>query len=183
MTYAPHTYITIADADELLGYVVPSQIIADWRNGEVLDALKTQALYDASYLFDSLDWVGFREEPKQAYAFPRVGLPGEYDGDRRNALKGSTVGTVNGVLPYPVGVALAITAAHFADNYRNGSNDADGLLGKGFKTVEVGSMKVELTPSSADEAYGKLPDLAELYLKAYLRSSKSGRGVKEVRFV
>ena len=95
MTYTPHSYITIADSDELLGYIIPSQVTADWIDGTVVDALKTQALYDASYYFDSLQWVGFREEHDQAYAFPRIGLPGEYDGDRRDALKGSSVGTVN----------------------------------------------------------------------------------------
>lgn len=181
MSSTPHSYITIADSDELLGYIIPSQITADWIEGTVVDALKTQALCDASYYFDSLQWVGFREEHNQSYAFPRIGLPGQFDGDRREALKGSRVGTVNGILPYPVGIGLAVTAAHFADKYLNKSTDPDELLGMGFKTVEVGSLKVEML--GQNEAYSKLPDTAELYLKAYLRSSKSGRGIREVRFI
>ena len=181
MTYNPHAYITIADANELLGYTIPSAVTAAWINGDVVDGVKTQALYDASYYFDSLPWVGFKEEYDQAYAFPRIGLPGEYDGDRRDALKGSTVGTVNGILPYPVGVALALTAAHFADKYLNNSTDPDALLAMGFKTIEVGSMKVEVIGQS--EARQKLPDSAEIYLAAYLRRSPNGRGVREVRFI
>lgn len=181
MTYTPHTYITIANADELLGYTIPSAINSAWINGDVSDAVKTQALYDASYYFDSLPWVGFKEETAQAYAFPRIGLPGDLDSNSRDALRGSVVESVNGVLPYPVGVALALTAAHFADKYLNNSTDPDALLGLGLKTIEVGSMKVEVMGQS--EAREKLPDGAELYLAAYLRRSPNGRGMREVRFI
>lgn len=181
MTYTPHAYITIADADELLGYTIPSSESSAWIDGTVTDEIKTQALYDASYYFDSLPWVGFKEEPNQSYAFPRVGLPGQYDGDRRDELKGSSVGVVNGILPYPVGIALALTAAHFADRYLNKSADPDDLLGMGLKTIEVGSMKMEVM--GQNEARQKLPDAAEIYLAAYLRRSPNGRGLREVRFI
>lgn len=181
MSYTPHQYITIADSNELLGYVIPSAITAAWLNGDVDDSLKTQVITDASYYFDSLPWVGFKEQHDQAYAFPRIGLPGEYDGDSRNALRGSTIGTVNGILPYPVGVALAVTAAHFADRYLNDSTDPDDLMGMGFKSVEVGSMKVELV--AHDEAKSRLPDVAEMYLKSYLRTLGSGKGMREIRLI
>lgn len=181
MVYTPHTYITIADANELLGYTMPSSVNAAWLDGSIPDDLKTKALTDASYYFDSLPWVGFKEEVNQSYAFPRVGLPGQYDGDRRDELIGSSVEVVNGKLPYPVGVALALTAAHFASQYLNQATDEDELLSMGLKVIEVGSMKVEVMAQS--EAKAKIPNAAMIYLAAYLRNSPNGRGLREVRFI
>lgn len=181
MAYTPHTYITITDADELLGYVMPSPAVNDWVNDTVTTDIKTRALYDASYYFDSLPWVGFKEEVDQPYAFPRVGLPGQNRGKLRNELANTTIGYVNGTLPYPVGVALALTAAHFAYNYLNDDSDPDAILKSGFKSVKVGSMEVEMM--AANEAKAMLPELAEQYLGHWIRQSKNGRGVREFRFL
>lgn len=181
MAYQPHSYITIADANELLSYVLPTAAATEWVNDAVSDDIKTKALQDASYYFDSLPWVGFKEEIDQPYAFPRVGLPGQNRGKLRNELANSTIAYVNGKVPYAVGVALALTAAHFAYNYLNEDSDPDAVLKSGFKSVKVGSIEVELM--AQNEAKAMLPEQAEQYLGQYMRRSKNGRGVREFRFL
>ena len=180
MTYNPHSYLTIVQSDDLLAYVIPSSATSAWVAGDVEDGLKTQALYEASYYFDSLSWLGFKEEPEQSYAFPRVGLPGQNDGDSRDELRGSLVDAV-GVLPLPVAIALATTAAFIADEYLTNAASPDALLSMGFKTVEIGSMKVEMI--GQQQVRAKIPDVAQIYLGAYLRANPNGRGMREFRFI
>lgn len=181
MAYTPHQYITIADADELLGYVLPTAAITAWLGGSVSDAVKTKALVDASYYFDSLNWIGFKEERLQPYAWPRIGIPGQIEGFARDELAGTVVDYVNGKVPFEVGTALAIAAAHFAHEFLNDEVSEDALLQMGFKSVSVGSISVELMGES--DAKATLPKLAERYLSSYLRPSGTGKAMGEFRFI
>lgn len=175
---APHQYLTIAQVDELLTFLLPNTVYSDWTE-TFPTALKTRSTYLTTAIFDTLHWKGKKVYDWQNHAFPRW-----FTGDEQKPYDSDLTFSADvGDLPYAIAMAFAITACYVAYNETNNITDADEILSLGFSRISIGSLSVDLNEAGSNEDVALLPDEAIKWLKPFCYISKSGKGISEFKFV
>ncbi len=181
MEKAPHQYLTIAQADQLLAFQFQKDPYTKWINGTVTDEIKTKALYVATAIFDGLPWKGYRRFEGQEHSFPRTLVRDFFDELSPHARDRLLLDTTVGTLPYAVAMGLAITAADLAQNLADGTDEED-ILSLGFSKIDIGSLSVDI----ANQFSGDISSLsvdAQTWIKPCSLISKTGRGVSTFRII
>ena len=179
MVAAPFQYITIAQTDQLLAYLLQETPVSDWA--AISDTIKNKALQSASVIFDSLHWKGNKLWQAQYHQFPRKWARNDLFFDNVRDPSDLDFETFVGDLPYEVAMGLSILAAHLAYQHLNNTEDDDEILALGFSRVTIGSLSVDIESQQTDRA--ALPDDAETWIKPWAYISKSGKAVSTFRFV
>lgn len=177
---APYQYLTVAQCDELLTYLLPNAIYQDWIDEVIPSNTKVLSTYLASSVFETLQWKGRKLYDWQEKQFPRL-----YSGDKYRRYQDTLdLGerTDVGILPYEVAMGFAITAATIGYNEVNSLEDEDEFLTQGFSRISIGSLTVDIGKELSGDV-GLIPDEAMTWIKPYAFISKSGKGMSEFRFI